>query len=52
MSLFGGCKDGCNDSLLWFIILFILLFCTGMGKNDCCMSNHDDNDCGCNRLMR
>ena len=50
MSLF-GCKD---DTLLWFIILFILLFCTGNSKtadncgcDDCCDMQRD-----CNRCLR
>ncbi|MBP3448392.1 MAG: hypothetical protein J6K51_05175 [Clostridia bacterium] len=44
MQLFRGCKDdGCkDDTILWFIILFVLLFfCGGCGTesrntNNCC----------------
>ncbi|MBO7208272.1 MAG: hypothetical protein J6V58_00880 [Clostridia bacterium] len=44
MSLFSncGCGEG-NDTILWFIILFLLIFCgNGFG---CGTSN---NNCGCN----
>jgi len=43
MQLFRGCReDGCKDNtILWFIILFVLLFfCGGCGDtrntNNCC----------------
>ncbi|MBQ7950306.1 MAG: hypothetical protein IJ278_01100 [Clostridia bacterium] len=44
MQLFRGCReDGCkDDTILWFIILFVLLFfCGGCGTdnrtaNNCC----------------
>lgn len=45
MSLFGGSVGGCfdgNDTILWFIILFLLIFCgpatpvAGVGVNPCC----------------
>ena len=50
MNLFGnncGRNNGCglfngNDTILWFIILFLLIFC----NNGCCENRHDD--CGCN----
>ncbi|MDD3766435.1 MAG: hypothetical protein PHF89_04505 [Eubacteriales bacterium] len=44
MSLFrglgrGSCFGG-DDTILWFIILFLLIFCNnnvaGIGDNDCC----------------
>lgn len=36
--LFGG-----NDTILWFIILFLLIFCNdGIG---CCDNNRSDNCC-------
>lgn len=56
MSLFGngcgcGSNNGCglfngNDTILWFIILFLLIFC-----NNGCSNNNDcgySNNCGCN----
>ena len=52
MSLFGngcGCNTngGCglfggNDTILWFIILFLLIFC-----NNDCGSSRSSNNCGC-----
>ena len=45
---------GCNSELLWFIILFLLLFCCGCGRNrDCdnCPGTFNNagfnNGCGC-----
>ena len=53
MNLFGnnsGCSNsGCglfngNDTILWFIILFLLIFCNnGCGTNTCGC----ERDCGC-----
>lgn len=42
-----GCNDG-NDTILWFIILFLLIFCNnslGIGSNGCGCGN---NSCGNN----
>ena len=53
MSLFGngcGCNNnsGCglfggNDTILWFIILFLLIFC----NNGCDNVGYSNNNCGC-----
>ncbi len=50
MSLFGGCGNSCgsvfngNDTILWFIILFLLIF----SNTGCCGNVAGDNcDCGC-----
>ncbi|HJJ05868.1 MAG TPA: hypothetical protein OIM45_08575 [Clostridiaceae bacterium] len=37
----GNCCNCGNSEILWFIILFLLLFCS-CGNNSCC-----DNNCGC-----
>lgn len=50
MNLFGnncGCNNGCslfngNDTILWFIILFLLIFC-----NNGCGNTGISNGCGC-----
>jgi len=42
MSLLGGnCFNG-NDTILWFIILFLLIFCNnGVGGDDKCCYEKD-----------
>lgn len=44
MQFLKGFKD---DTILWFIILFVLLFlCGGCGRNDDCNA-YTSNNCGC-----
>lgn len=43
MKLFGGFDQ---DTILWFIILFLLLFWCGKGcGDDCCKENYCQSDC-------
>ncbi len=38
----------CNNDLLWFIILFLLLFCgCGNGRNAGCGCDSPCDPCGC-----
>lgn len=38
-----GCFGGSNDGILFFILVFLLLFCGG--GNECGCGCHDNNDC-------